>query len=657
MAAKKKIRTPAKHKWSNSAVSAIHRKALKDLTNRAMHLEEQASNAARNRAAARTSGLADNVRRNNSLLAGMDARLRAVMGSYGQAVPFNLKIAWTDSAHTDFNSIEVNVSRRRHDQCWNADGTMAVSEARRLVASVRGMFYHELGHVLHTVPFNQLLALGAAAEGDLPEETMRELQCRDGVIVVTGDEVRSAWNLIEDQRMEAFLTQGSPQMAVYLTFAVLDVVLHSPGPQQFLFTAGRAYLPDAVVQASRVEWDRAFGAHIPSEEVENLIASYMISTDPVEMLRLSAAMALILRATSSSGGTDVKPGGDDAPTMDNPMDQIHKVGKAIKAIKDAAEDKAADPSKGNTDGTTDNGDAADDGDAVDASTGTNGTGTGSKSLKDTAKELLSELEDALQNDETSKDDIASINGALHGAGPGLPRFDPTDTVEGEIESKARAIVNGIVTAFEVATADSAPHWESEQRSGVLEAVRYRTRQPGDELTVFRSWQDDGEVGQDIHVDLFLDISGSMMSSVAKLGAAAWAVKRACDELNIPCQVTLFNEHGFALYGVDERAGYDIPLIVCDGGTHPLEAFAGALIERKVKHHIVMVMTDGEWSDESVFAQFDADNIISIGFNYVDWRPLGDGTAWARHLYLTEGHMIKDLFEIPRKLEETLLGLV
>jgi hypothetical protein len=227
---------------------------------------------------------------------------------------------------------------------------------------------------------------------------------------------------------------------------------------------------------------------------------------------------------------------------------------------------------------------------------------------------------------------------------------------------AHNLADDMEMAFRVATQDIAPAWHHQQRRGFVEPRLYKTRQPGD-MEFFRNYVDNGNPGHDMEVSLFLDISGSMMGTGNQLGAAAWAMKTSCDRLDIVCSVHLFNDRAYTLWNVDDRPAV-VPNVTSCGGTNPSDAFAAVLgVERDKKHHIVMVMTDGDWSRGSTVADFHYPNVYAVSFFYTgelygnsDSSMLSDA-ALAAKLGTDEGYRINDLMQMPGALESLLLALV
>jgi hypothetical protein len=165
--------------------------------------------------------------------------------------------------------------------------------------------------------------------------------------------------------------------------------------------------------------------------------------------------------------------------------------------------------------------------------------------------------------------------------------------------------------------------------------------------------------------VLLDYSSSMNSYTTELAQVGFATKRACQNLGIPCTVTLWDDAATVLYDANEFAE-TMPTIATNGSTNPDTALADLDNQRQDKeHHIVIIMTDGdgdsEWDNkkERTLVQYGAQGRYLIGFGY-DGRSNASASRLADKLIAKgcpEAYGITDLMEIPRKLESALLAFV
>jgi hypothetical protein len=641
-------------------------------------------------------------KRNNMIVGGLTERLVAVKNSWGLAgVDVCMYPNRNVSGYTDFKKIVVNYDNRLVGNVVTFRGEvigdaptlpkMTDVELRNIAAEARGIFYHEVGHNLFTVPLPDLLSLAKDSGVAIPHTFAHVVHPENRANSADPSKdlwdihrgFKRAWNILEDQRMEMSLMDESPYLANYLTVTVLRLILGSNNTlgSEWALVAGRDYLPDSVRQKARDDWDRNLTSRYTSataDEVQDVVQTYCTAKDVGTMIEC------ILEMISMTDSMDIQP--------TNPHDGLGRSDSTSSGKKDDAEglvreagEKAANaqaskkdpkPSKGTSVSKSDEDDENESDDEGDGSGGdsdegvdsdVNGSGCSNKgqssppqeyhTLREETREALENALDNLKDDKTLTDDVASINDTYNGDEGMLGIHEKITTNEDEEAiAKASKIIAGIEEAFRLATQDCAPQWEGQQRRGVLEPIRYRTRQPGD-IEVFRNMNDSGNPGTDIAVSLFLDISGSMFGTGESLGAAAWAVKTACQNLEIECDVTLFDEGAYKMWSTVDSPTF-IPNIGSGGCTDPTLAFEAILSEeRNKKHHLVMVLTDGEWG-EVVMGDYRHANTRSAVFFYNNGFPESrPNYRRAMNLRADEGYDIKDLMDIPQALESMLLSLV
>jgi hypothetical protein len=275
-----------------------------------------------------------------------------------------------------------------------------------------------------------------------------------------------------------------------------------------------------------------------------------------------------------------------------------------------------------------------------------------------------ELDQALQEAEAERDSQSDLDGDMRAWSDveDNPVTD-LDTYVGGVsdnaaaEAEADRLAYEIEQAFHEHTMDRAPSWVEQQRRGVLNVQRYVTRQPGD-TEVFRQWTEDDAPGYDIAVSVLLDYSGSMQRHATRLAQSGFACKVACQNLDIPCTVTLWDTEARTLWDAEERAEY-LPVIQCTGGTVPDMALADLDKQRcERSKHLVLIMTDGQWQGrwaggDGTLAWYKDEGRSIVGFGY-------GNEGLARNMLrrgCDDAFSIDDLMEIPRRLESFLLDAV
>ena len=188
---------------------------------------------------------------------------------------------------------------------------------------------------------------------------------------------------------------------------------------------------------------------------------------------------------------------------------------------------------------------------------------------------------------------------------------------------------------------------------MLNVLRYETRRPGN-VEFFRSYVDDGQPGHDIAVSVLLDYSGSMWNVTKELAQVAFASKAACDRLGIPCTVVLWDTEARVLWDANEKAEV-LPTIDAVGGTNPAMALNDLDNQQYGKaKHIVLVMTDDDWSGNSpTLTAYRAEDRVIVGLGYGGDKGIAESMARKGANF---AYSIEDLAEIPKHLEQALVSV-
>ena len=180
-------------------------------------------------------------------------RFAAVLASEGVDVRIVATPSSKTSAWTDFEQIVINY--REHD------------DHRILAANMRGLAYHEGGHCRFTLPF-----LDLADEAGITSPDVR---------------LHTAWNCLEDQRMETAVTSDSPRKAAYLTSMVmLDLVPNvNTAAANWPLLIWRRFLPRNIRAGARKLFVLRHGADGEriAKELERVTTNYVMATDAVTM--------------------------------------------------------------------------------------------------------------------------------------------------------------------------------------------------------------------------------------------------------------------------------------------------------------------------------------------------------------------------------------
>ena len=267
-------------------------------------------------------------------------------------------------ACTNFKDIEILVNLNKVD-------FKDMESVAEVLMAIKGVVYHEGGHILHTLGFDVLfdcalmdnkvepisIVRHARWGGDYMQETYpaykgEESEFRSPYVSMTEpidkvvsdnirivpdgrstaidearynlndhyhqfgkvkDWVRPAWNCLEDGRMEDIVVRNTPSMAGYLEAVTLKLIVEPskhPG-SVWPMIAARTYLSDDVyhmVKELAVEYLEQQGKPLEMiEECEELVRNFRRSTTPTEVVVSSWEFATFLHRWVSNEHTTPKP--------------------------------------------------------------------------------------------------------------------------------------------------------------------------------------------------------------------------------------------------------------------------------------------------------------------------------------------------------------
>ncbi|NBO55941.1 MAG: hypothetical protein EBU84_15445, partial [Actinobacteria bacterium] len=117
--------------------------------------------------------------------------------------------------------------------------------------------------------------------------------------------------------------------------------------------------------------------------------------------------------------------------------------------------------------------------------------------------------------------------------------------------------------------------------------------------IFDEWQEDGDERPDAEVVILIDRSGSMGRRFDTALMMGWAIKHACQAVDIPCSVFMYDTNYRLIYAPYARTGNgQAPMFPSGGNTEPkgLIQVVGSYLTKlsDAKHKILFSITDGEW---------------------------------------------------------------
>jgi hypothetical protein len=517
------------------------------------------------------------MRQHNAIITGVLPRIQGAVDSWcRKRVKMQMSMSESHfSAMTNFDDIFITIPEDQVSMDFLGD--------------LRGLAYHEAGHIRKTLPYPRLVELAMNGTTGLTVVTGQAFQDLAGV---PSKLLHNAWNILEDQRMETAMVVDSKNLGRYYNVIVLTHVIQSLNDHIYAWLAAREHIDADVVEAAREEMVTVHG-EAETERIENLVWQYVETTDAVIMWDAVVQLAQWLQANNAPAfQTDVHTFEGIEWTVE-PGDQ--------GILDESATIRIPMPGASGAEGTE--GEGGDEGDEEgDSDKGEPAKGAGTqagKSFGQRVQEAIERATEARNADKTLTNDMRSFNEALHDTRnhTPLPRVPTTyvNTNSGDMAEAVRTN-RSLRLLMESARAEHAPSWQTGQRVGVLDVMRYKTRQPGD-MEFFRNIAEGGDLRlPNLAVSVLLDGSGSMSSYVTALGKAAYAIKSACDACEVPCTVSVFDTEAHLLWDAEDRP-VNIPDAFCPlGGTNPTNALECIDMQMHDKaRHLVIIMTDGAWA--------------------------------------------------------------
>lgn len=460
------------------------------------------------------------------------------------------------------------------------------------IIRVTGLNYHELAHVLYT---------------PRPDRPMVQVVQTEGMF--------NAFNLLEDQRIETFLTAQYPSTIPYLvsTFMRFCLMHEQSWGSNFSLMYGRRYLPRDV----RAEFRRRFKRPdlIPAfEEVIDRYRKLVFPADEAEGLTLIRDYHTLLQemARTNNNPIDVHGHCDDRrPNVSEgkpvPQSQQQEASDNSDAFDDAFDADDTDDDDDATPQGDDNGggnsDQQQDGDVAQDSPDFGDGGADSDS--DDADDNGSASGDNSTDGDTTSASDQQTDGSGKGSDgggktgqPDLPQptmpdadlrdmmddiakaFEEMPEVQEEVSNAQKTIVQGdgdvssgfdaqgrfrefdtatddaqAVRAFsrqlERLRADADPGWNTHQQSGRLNVKRVIAGAAPNEL--FDRWDEGyGEVA-DIECVVLIDTSGSMRQRIDRASRAMWTIKRALETIDASVTVFGYDSSTVKVYDRHEKA--------------------------------------------------------------------------------------------------------
>lgn len=446
------------------------------------------------------------------------------------------------------------------------------------ILNLKGLNYHELGHILFT----------PRAGSDLGRW-------------VTENKVLKAFNLLEDNRTDNMLISRYPSTKPFLESNVAEYILNDPDTMasHFPTISGRNFLPVEIRQLVLDKFISEYGADL-AREVSSVTNEYSTLVFPRDFDR---AKELIMRMTNIIGKAPTKSPHDDRPVPrrgrpangdeQDRLQDTHK--KHEHGYPNPKFDNTPKPSEGKD--NKDNKPKNTDGD--------NGYGNTDTDTDTEADDLVSALNDLLtkvKNDPSVKREVNETRKSI---------VDNTDSrsVMGKIgylptnpSNEAVVYARKFANELERLVRDSDPKWDTHNASGRLNIDRTMNPDINAINELFDRW-DMGNEATDIEAVILLDNSASMNGRLHRVSEVGWILKRGIEKVEGSVSIFTFASESKILYERSERALPNTIRAIADGGnTDPTKALIEAkrLLATSTKPiKLLLIVTDGEWSNANI----------------------------------------------------------
>ena len=523
---------------------------------------------------------------------------------------------------------------------------MAANQHDTLIASIKGLIFHENAHILYTPRWSQVEGMAGNNRATM-----------------------YAFNMLEDQRIERLLVARWPHVKPYFIHLIAQWVLagNAPSGTAHALLYGRDYLGGGGIRkASREAFIKEMGV-TATDEVELIISTFVKLTFPRNLaqgVRLAERLAAILWTKPGAlrkHAQDVAQGKDgvgDHPATDKGRDVGMPDEKGqdtdganageVASTDDGEMDGDGDGTDGEGAGTPADGNGSGEGDGEgnggegDTDSGgesagaaqddkSGGKGVAGEGGGDSITEAAERMRNDLESDTAFREDVRATMGDVRkqivsgGFQPHLP------SEVSNPQSYRPAVGNPAVASQHTQRVIRelqdfvAPGWDRQMESGRLNPDAYLRRQPGS-TDFFDQWNPGREHEASCEIVVLLDTSGSM-DPMTEASQAMWVIKASADRLNIPCTVIGFNDKGRYIYKRGEstqRAKYRN--LRGTGGTTPHDSLDEAILllsTSKAKTRLLFAITDGEWtSPNTATDRFDLLNAIGVITSYIGIGTIG-----------------------------------
>lgn len=566
-------------------------------------------------------------------------RMTRVISKFASAITSRVvNVAVVDGRQVNLPSSDTTAWSDAENIWFNTDKLGDLNDPDVALA-IKGVSLHELGHI----------QLTPRAGSNL-------------VKWVRGNDFERAFNVLEDQRTELFLSTKYSNVKHWFTAAVTKFLIDNPQaiPNAFPLIHGRSFLPAELRNAVR----SVYANQSIVSQLASIIDRYTV-LNLSDSVSIPIAQQLIrefheLIASEGQGWSDV-PNPDKhgngaimkSSEKSKPMNKagqdriIDKINKergnqqSESGGDEEGEEYDTEPSDDSgQDGDGESGDGPSEpskqppkpGDEPGSEAG-EGSANNTNNIAQIAQKHLNNTKQLLRED--LQDMVAQFNGeasltSKHQKTPERSWNERQMAVPVDVVSQVKSFTNQL----ELIRAEHDPGWKRKVSAGKLNVYRYMTGAEPDE--VFDLWDEGREDVVDIETVILLDNSGSMGWTIESAHDSMWAIKRSMDKIGASTTVVTFADDARILYSSNQKAKVTKTYVGTAGGTNPKQAidyakYIFANSERAIK--ILIVITDGEWwnsaeQDRTINQMRKAGVITSLG--YIDPRGSLDPETRARY---------------------------
>jgi len=473
----------------------------------------------------------------------------------------------------------------------------------KTIISLNGINYHEVAHLLWTPRAGS--------------EVVKQLSDKKLI---------SAWNILEDQRIETLLVERFPSTKISLTSSSLTYIVSNATeeilPTLFPLITGRKYLPLDIRQLIADKFINKFGASL-ANKISDIINEYRFlilssKSDGKRAVELVEQFADLLNLKSDddngyNNGNGSENGIDDVNvphgTCGNRKPMKNGRTESVKSQTKTSESAQANDGEQEQliEQSGDSSNAKADSNSTN-NAGSSGSGGNTKSDNETQADpidehlvnRLNEAIDDVMKSAQARQDVRQVRQAIKQSDATHNNVGKTSyknlSLSGDERANARAFGNELVKL----QIDNDPAWHRELPSGKLNIQRTMNMDINNLNTLFDRW-DTGNEAFDIEAVILVDNSGSMDGQMPEACRSAWTIKKALEAIDAKVTVYVFDDETKLLYSANEKANVQNCRFVGAGGsTNPMVGLLEAenifnATRRKTK--LLFVVTDGEWFSE------------------------------------------------------------